>query len=320
MANNINPIYTLDGLNVTPSPQLPYDVEEYIFWFRYLRQRYEGTVERTYPEIWNKHQRRTYEETQFRYAYGVVFDAPAFGILFMPCTVGSTAGNDIFRMSRGVSLIGTVTTEPLIIDENCKIIRSMPDVGYGGVGDGLFAHFGVYQICDYFAKKLAMAYKAHDVHVLNSMIANVFMCDDENIKESFAKLVSEIYSGNGSVFAAKKLYDEKTNNLKVQQFNNEVGKNYLADKAFADVEQIMCEFDSMIGIENTNTKLGNQGGISDMQIRANDGETMTLRDLWIKTEQEDIEEAIEAYPQLEGLSVRAKKSKEVSGNDVERND
>lgn len=323
----VNPTYTLNGINVTPSPVVPYDIEQYIFWMRFLRQRVESTVKRTFPKMWNKHQRRAYENAQFRHGFGVVFDTEEFGLIFTSAVMGGVGGVDFLNMCRSVTPVDVnfIPTTELIVDKNCKIIRTMPDVGYGGTGDDFFTAFGLngaYQICDYFAKKLALLWQAFDVNILNSQIANVFACEDEGDAESFKKIVSQIYAGNGSVFATKKLYDEQTGQLKVQQFDNDVQKHFIAEKLIGVIEQVICEFDSMVGIENTNTKIGNQGGISDMQIMSNNQETKSMSQLWLESEQEDIDEAIEAYPQLEGLSVESafKRKEDDNYANVERND
>lgn len=322
----VNPTYTLNGINVTPSPVAPYDIEQYMFWMRFLRQRVESTVKRTFPKMWNKHQIRAYENAQFRHGFGVVLDTEEFGLIFTPAVMGGVGGVDFLNMCRSVTPVDVnfIPSNELIIDKNCKIIRTMPDVGYGGTGDDYFTAFGLngaYQICDYYAKKLALLWQAFDVNVLNSQVANVFMCENQTDVESFKKLVSEIYAGNGSVFAAKKLYN-RDGKLMVQKFDGDVVKTFIADKLCGVIDQVVCEFDSMVGIENTNTKVGNQGGISDMQIASNNEETKTMHQSWVETEQEDIEDAIKAYPELAGLSVEStvdKKEDEDYAN-VERND
>ena len=310
MPNNINPTYRYDGLEVTPSPRLPYDVQQYLFWQRFFRQRYESKIERKYPEFWGDHQIRAYKNAMFYDGMGEIHRNNKFGTIFTGAIMGG-AGVDIWNMELGVTLKDTllIPSKPLIVNKNCAVIRSMPDVGYGGLGDGLFALGGVYQVVKYYAAKVALSFQAHDVNIMNSQVAYVFACQNSNDAESFSKLASEVYAGNGAVFVAKKLYD-KNGNLMVSQFNNDVGKNYLADKLIADVEQIICEFDSFVGIENANTKVGNQGGISDMQIASNNEETQTLIDYWIDTENESIDNAIKLYPELKGLSVKKKEHRQ----------
>ena len=322
----VNPTYTLNGINVTPSPVVPYDIEQFMFWMRFLRQRVESTKKRTFPEYWGDHQIRTYKNAQFRNGFGGVYRTTQYGTIFTEAVMGGVGGVDIFNMNVSITPVNVNFTpsNELRINKNCKIIRSMPDVGYGGTGDDYYTAFGLngaYQICEYFAKKLALAWQAFDVNILNSQVANVFMCENGTDAESFKKLVSEIYAGNGSVFASKKLYN-RNGELMVQKFDGEVVKNFIADKLIGIIEQIICEFDSMVGIENTNTKVGNQGGISDMQIMSNNEETKSMHQLWIETEQADIAEAIEAYPELEGLSVESAVNRKEDDDyaNVERND
>ena len=68
---------------------------------------------------------------------------------------------------------------------------------------------------------------------------------------SFKKLYDKLASGEPAVFVDKKLYDEN-GNLSVQMFNSAVKNIYIGDQLLEDIRSILNDFDSCIGIPNSN--------------------------------------------------------------------
>lgn len=153
-----------------------------------------------------------------------------------------------------------------IIGEECACIRLQPD------------YCGLFDIVDYYGDMMALCAEAAGVNLLNSKLSFVFAADNKTMAESFKKLFDQIAGGEPAAFANKNLFDDE-GNLRVTMFNQDVGKNFIADRLLDTMRTIRCQFLTDIGIPNANTDK-RERLITD-EVKANDFETRAKCALWL---------------------------------------
>lgn len=249
--------------------------------YRYLIQRAISVFDWTIPE--------TVERNYFLYClytigFGFVFNTDKFGTIF---NHGNLSGYDIYYQPRLAVVANPLLEEDkekyskMVIGEDCAIIRLTPD------------YFGIMDICKYYAEMLGIAYSSLMSNLVNTKFAFVFGAQNKTVAESLKKMYDSIASGEPAVFADKKLFDEN-GNLSVQVFNSDVKGVYVGDKLIQDIRAILNDFDSCIGIPNSN--LQKKERLITDEANMNNFETKSLCYLWLDTLKKDIKKSNEMYP------------------------
>lgn len=110
---------------------------------------------------------------------------------------------------------------------------------------------GIHALLDTFAPRLAMCDSAIEVNLINSKVAYAFVCENEAQNSTAKAIYDSITSGSPAVFtkAKGKTLDGTDGEPKLLLGN--VKNNYVADLVQQTKRQIMSEFDTFIGIQNT---------------------------------------------------------------------
>ena len=265
--------------------------------YRYLLQRAISVFEWTIPE---SVERNYLLYTLYTCGYGFVFNTEQFGTIF---NHGGLSGYDIYYQPRFAVVANPLLTEEygedatrygkMIIGEDCAVIRLTPD------------YLGIIDICKYYADLLSIASSSLVTNLYNTKLAYIFGATDKNKAQSFKKLYDKIASGEPAVFVDKKLYDEN-GNLSVQMFNSAVKNIYIGDQLLEDIRSILNDFDSCIGIPNSN--LNKKERMITDEANMNNFETKSLCYLWMDTLKKDLKKSNEMFP---GFKIDVKFRKEV---------
>ncbi len=270
--------------------------------YRYLMQRAISVFEWDLPD---SIERNYFLYVLYNLGFGFVFNTEDFGTIF---NHGTLSGYDIYYQP-AFAVVANPQLEKnaeyyghMRIGEDCAIIRLTPD------------YLGITDICKYYAELLAEAGSSLKTNLVNTKFAYIFGASNKNTAESLKKLYDNIASGETAVFADKKLYDEN-GNLSVQVLNNTVKNVYIGDQIIQDIRGILNDFDSCVGIPNSNyTK--KERLITD-EANMNNFETKALCYLWMDTLKKDIEKSNSMFP---NFKITVEFRKEAEQNATPRND
>lgn len=245
---------TSEEAQLLNSIQLPQDIFSkslaYRFWFRSLLHKIDSSIVfNNLPEGWSNDYFmfclwvrgyvavfETYRKDLIK--YGNVGEEDR-GVLFSGCQV---TGRDFYYQPTDCTLFNPVyiPKRPLKIGEECCILKLTPDF------------FGVLDIIDYYAEKLAEMSKGIDMSIINTKYALVFTADNEAQAATLKAVVDAIQSGSPVAFykdTQKSEFEEVMPRKEpFEVFNQEITKNYILDKQLADLDHILNQFYTEIGL------------------------------------------------------------------------
>ena len=261
------------------TPSTVHSSENATAWYfrRYLIQKIMSVFEfKNIPEHWSKDY---FLYTLFVWGFVSVIQTDKFGVIPQQC---SLFGYDVFYRPTNAKIANPLLRGNLSpkIDVDCTLIRLQPD--YGSCWD----------IVAYYADLLALATESLGINMVNSKLAYVFACENQNVAESMKKLYDVINEGNPAVFADKKLFDEDGNPLWTT-FQNNLKQNYIAKDILEDMTKIDARFCTEIGIPNVN--MAKESGVTDNEVEANNVDTQSKVRLWIETIKDGIEKTNEMF-------------------------
>lgn len=174
-------------------------------------------------------------------------------------------------------------TYDLEIGTECEILRILPDY------DGVMDIVGVY------SDLMALALETSGISMLNSRLAMVFGVETQAQRESFAKMLDKLLSGDPAVFVDKSLFTEDGQPSWVQFVQN-LGQNYISDRILADMDTLEHQFNVKMGIPDIYEK---KERVTNDEIAANNADSSSLPRLII----ENLSESMEKVNDLFGLNL-----------------
>lgn len=242
------------------------------FYIKYLLQRvfsifkFEGL-----PDWWAENY---FKYVLFGIGYIAIFNTDRYGIIPQKCTIGD-------RVTLFTQPSTAIVTNPVFdksyylkIGRQCELIKMQPD--YGSAMD----------IVSTFADLMTMCIESAGINMFNSKAGFVFFASNKAQAEGFKKGYDQIASGNPITVLDKSMLRED-GTPSWQFFMPEVGRNYIAGDLLNDMRTIENQFNSFIGIPNSNTQK-RERLISD-EVNSNNVEVSTLPDVWLETMRKDIE-------------------------------
>lgn len=289
----------INRYNSRIKPSTVHTNENATTWYfkRYLLQKILSVFEfKGIPETWSKDY---FLYTLFILGFVSVINTDKFGIIPQQCTL---TGYDVFYRPTNCNIAnpklrGLLTPR---INRDCTLIRLQPD--YGSCWD----------IVSYYADLLSLATESLGVNMVNSKLAYVFACEDQNTAESFKKLYDVVNEGNPAVFADKKLFDDEGNPLWVT-FQNNLKQNYIAKDILEDMTKIDARFCTEVGIPNVN--IAKASGVTSNEVEANNIDTKTKISIWLETIKQGLNETNEMFNLDLNVELRFE-NKEVNNNET----
>ena len=233
------------------------------FFARYLLQKAMSVFKWDLPETWD---RDYFLYVLYGIGYIAVINTDKYGVIPQQC--GLDGYNIFYQPKRAL------VTNPLLrglrrleIGTQCTLIKLQPD--YGSVMD----------LVGFYADMMALTAETAGVNLVNSRLSYVFFGKNKNAAESQKKLFDNIASGDPATFVDTSLYDVQSGNPSWIPFQQNVGQNYIAGDALADLRKWEMMFDTDVGIPNANTDK-KERLISD-EVNANNVEVTSKADLWL---------------------------------------
>lgn len=260
--------YMYDYINAKVSQHSPSTVhtkntELQRFFARYLLQKAMSVFKWDLPETWD---RDYFLYVLYGIGYIAVINTDKYGVIPQQC--GLDGYNIFYQPKRAL------VTNPLLrglrrleIGTQCTLIKLQPD--YGSVMD----------LVGFYADMMALTAETAGVNLVNSRLSYVFFGKNKNAAESQKKLFDNIASGDPATFVDTSLYDVQSGNPSWIPFQQNVGQNYIAGDALADLRKWEMMFDTDVGIPNANTDK-KERLISD-EVNANNVEVTSKADLWL---------------------------------------
>lgn len=260
--------YMYDYINAEVSQHSPSTVhtkntELQRFFARYLLQKAMSVFKWDLPETWD---RDYFLYVLYGIGYIAVLNTDKYGVIPQQC--GLDGYNIFYQPKRAL------VTNPLLrglrsldIGTQCTLIKLQPD--YGSVMD----------LVGFYADMMALTAETAGVNLVNSRLSYVFFGKNKNTAESQKKLFDRVASGEPATFVDTALYDVQSGNPSWIPFQQDVGQNYIAGDALADLRKWEMMFDTDVGIPNANTDK-KERLISD-EVNANNVEVTSKADLWL---------------------------------------
>lgn len=260
--------YMYDYINAEVSQHSPSTVhtkntELQRFFARYLLQKAMSVFKWDLPETWD---RDYFLYVLYGIGYIAVINTDKYGVIPQQC--GLDGYNIFYQPKRAL------VTNPLLkglrrldIGTQCTLIKLQPD--YGSVMD----------LVGFYADMMALTAETAGVNLVNSRLSYVFFGKNKNTAESQKKLFDRVASGEPATFVDTALYDVQSGNPSWIPFQQNVGQNYIAGDALADLRKWEMMFDTDVGIPNANTDK-KERLITD-EVNANNAEVTSKADLWL---------------------------------------
>ena len=250
--------------------------------FKYLFQRALSVFDFKIPKEWEKN---FFLNTLYGIGYLIVLNTDEFGKI---CQFGNIYGYDLYYQPAFATVVNPVFTErgignkysDLRIGKDCALLRLSPN--YHGISD----------ICRYYAEMLATAQSSLQVNLLNTKFSYIFGAKNKQQAETLKRMYDDIASGKSAVFIDKSLYDEN-GNLAISVLTQDVNSVYIGGNLLNDIRNILNDFDSMIGIPNSNLQKKERMIVDEANM--NNFETKALCYVWKEMLDKDIEKINKMY-------------------------
>ena len=203
------------------------------YCMRSLYQRiYAGFIPKN-PKSWNK-----------RYFKNVILSLGYIGI------INTDIYGKIPQISQPSGKLGLylqptklVVSQPLVkfegvIGEDCELIMLTPDWQ------------GVLDICEFYAKRLSIAFTSLDVALVNSRAAVIAVGKNKSATETLKALYEKLSAGEPLLIHDKQLKDESLDGKSepIWTYSLDVKQNYIVTDILEDIQTIIDQFDREIGI------------------------------------------------------------------------
>lgn len=134
-------------------------------------------------------------------------------------------------------------------------------------------------LVNYYADMMALCAETAGVNLLNSHLSFVFPAKDKQSAETYKKLFDKVAGGEPCVVVDKALYKEDGTQA-WNAFQQNIKQNYIVPDILADMQKIDDQFNTDIGIPNTN--LEKRERLLVDEVNANNIETTSKCELWLE--------------------------------------
>lgn len=275
----------------TPNTMKQHNNYTYHYWFRTLYQRLTSTLDFTMPDFWNID---LFYWLLFGIGFFPVFRDEKYGVIFQP---GTLADFGIwYQPTRCTVQTPFIHRDNMKIGRDCELIRLTPD------------YLGAFDIIDKYAIELSELDNSINQAIVNQRFAYMAMAKNKAAAQTLKEAMDQINQGEPLV-VVDKYYDPKDEEQDdpFTFVNFEVGRNYITDKQFADVQSLLAMFNTEIGIPNI--KYEKKERLTDDEAVMNNAETDARLDCWL----EWLNESIDKVNDLFGIGLAVKRHEFMEG-------
>ena len=288
--------FSYDQINLAagfnkPATQKSYNNQTYAYWARALFQRAAYSIELKLPDEWETDLKGMFYYWLYSRGYLGIYNEPEMGIVFQP---GSLSQMDFYY--RPVKFLVTnpyaptgSTTRELVRGKDCALIKLAPD------------YMGIWDIIDYYARKLADLSLSIDLSIINTRLAKILAARNKAAAETLKKILDKINQGEPAVITDEKLLDDRTDKAPpFQEFGiDHLKENYITDEQLRDLQTIMNAFDNEIGIPTVPYQKAERMVVSEAESRQ--VESIARVTVWVETLNSCFKTANEMF----GLNLKA---------------
>ena len=212
----------------------------YLYWFRSLLHKIDSSlIFDGLPEEWNND---FFMICLWALGRVVVFKtdrediADKYGsVTFQPCTL---SGYDWFYQPNKATVSNPMYEKEFTLGEDAELIKLTPD------------YFGILDIIDYYASKLAEMSKGIDMGIINAKLPCILTAKNDAQAETLKKVYDKVQAGeplvvykeledNGEIMPTKSAFEEWTQDFK---------KTYVVHNLLEDMQLILDSFYVEIGL------------------------------------------------------------------------
>lgn len=269
------------------------------YFRKYLFQKAISVFKWNLPEEWDEDY---FLYTLYGMGYIAVIDTDQYGVI---CQHGALGGYNLYYRPSYIIITnplikGTITAN---INKDCALIKLMPD--YSGIMD----------LVGYYADQMALCAESLGINILNVKSGTVFGAKDKAQAESFKKMYDTLSDGDPAVVIGRQLLDEQNKPIWFP-FTQHIKESYVATDLLSDMRKIESMFDTDIGIPNANTDKRERLIIDE--VNANNAETATRCELWLKSIKKGVDLANKMYKLKITVDWRVKPDTEEVTENVQR--
>lgn len=275
----------------TPNTMKKHNNYAYHYWFRTLYQRLTSTLDFTLPDFWNID---LFYWLLFGVGFMPVFNDSKYGVIFQP---GTLADFGLwYQPTRCTVQTPFIKRDNMKIGRDCELIRLTPD------------YLGAFDIINKYAVELAELDNSINQSIINQRFAYFALAKNKAAAQTLKEAMDQINQGEPLV-VVDKYYDPKDEEQDdpFTFVNFEVGRNYITDKQFADVQSLLAMFNTEIGIPNI--KYEKKERLTDDEAVMNNAETDARLDCWL----EWLNESIDKVNDLFGIGLAVKRHEFMEG-------
>lgn len=178
------------------------------------------------------------------YGHVAVFKTPEFGLAFQPATL---SGYNFYYMPTDAIVTNPLLQRTFKIHKDCEILRLTPDFR------------GVYDIIDYYAKRLSVATASLDVSLFNSRIPFLMYGGNKAAVKMLEMIYDRVAEGNPAIFVESKKGNDKVKDIEGAADNLHIetlpqANNFISGELIAVIKELLAMFDREIGITDLSEK------------------------------------------------------------------
>ena len=253
------------------------------YYMRALYQRILSGTRFKLPKAWEKG-KRYFKNVLFLNGFIGIIRTNEYGVIPQ---IAAPMGYGLFLQPTEL-----IVNQPLVqnwrgvIGEDCEVIHLTND------------WLGVWDIVEHYAVRLSVAITSVDVSLINSRLSTIAAAKNKSASETLKYLFERISAGEPfSVYDKALKSDELTEkNEPIWTFSQNVKDNYITDKLLDDMDTILRQFDSEVGILALNGK--KERMITD-EVQALSDDTCARASSWLENLTDSFDRVNDLFPELD---------------------
>ena len=306
---NFNQINAIEG-TYTPSMVKSFNNKVFMLWERALFQRAASVIDfNDFPEQWEGAVKDFFIYCLYKFGFVGVMETTEYGLIFQPGTLQDFNlyyQPVIFRIANPHIKI---ENSEFKIGETCELIKLTPD------------YFGIWDIINYYAEKLATLDNAINMSLINNKFAFMLAAKNKQASEAFKKMIDKVNGGEPAVIFDQKLLNDQQDKTEPWQLwsRDHMKENYITTMQLEDFNTLLHNFDKEIGIPTLPVEKKERMITDEAQSTAIDA--ISRSEIWLKTLNSSLEIVNAKY----GLNIKAERhykegvSQDAEQNNIDRN-
>lgn len=283
--------FNYEAVNLYDGSYMPSQVKStnnaaFSFWQRAFYQRAISVLKFELPEEWQGGRKDFFLYSLFRCGHVAIFKTDELGLVFQP---GFPSGYDFYYQPTHITISNPKFSKRLEIGKECEVLKMTPD------------WYGVFDIINYYAEKLATLDKAINTSLINNIFAYIIAAKTKAGAEALQKMLDKINSGEPAVIYDAKLLDDSVDG-DVFEFmeRKSLKESYLTTEQLQDFQTILNNFDTEIGIPTLPYAKKERMVTSEAESRTIDSTSRST--VWLECLESSIKNVKKLYPDI-NLSV-----------------